>query len=95
MTTAFQVREGKRAEMKNVMHVDGSARPQTVSKAGSPLFHSLLTQVHGRTGSPFVINTSFNVNGEPMVCSPLDAVRCFYSSGLDALALGNFFLTKQ
>ncbi len=95
MTTAFQVREERREEMRAVMHVDGSARPQTVSEKGSPLFHSMLTHVHKLTGLPFVINTSFNVNGEPIVCSPLDAIRCFYSSGLDVLALGNFVLTKE
>lgn len=94
MTTSFQVQESARASMAAVAHVDGSTRPQTVSAAASPLFHRLISEFRRITGVPFVINTSFNVDGEPIVCSPRDAVRCFYSSGLDVLALGPFVLSK-
>lgn len=76
------------------VHVDGTVRPQTVRADNLPLWHSLLDSVGRRTGDPVVINTSFNVRGEPMVCTPQDAIRCFYSTGLNALAIGSFLLRK-
>ena len=94
MTTAFEVRPDRRAEMAQAMHVDGSARPQTVAPAAGERYHHLLDEFRGRTGLPFVINTSFNVNGEPIVCSPVEALRSFYASGLDVLALGDYLVTK-
>ena len=94
MTTAFTVREERREEMRAAIHLDGSARPQTVSRAANPRYHQLLREFEARTGTPYLINTSFNVNAEPIVCSPLDALRCFYSSGLEVLALGDFLLRK-
>lgn len=94
MTTAFTVREEQREVMRAAMHSDHSTRPQTVTKSSNPLFHRLLTEFHARTGIPFVINTSFNVDGEPIACTPRDALRCFYSSGLDMLAVGDFLLAK-
>jgi carbamoyltransferase len=94
MTTAFAVRPERREEMSQAVHVDGSARPQTVTPVLGGRYHALLEAFEDRTGLPFVINTSFNVNGEPIVCSPAEALRSFYASGVDALALGDFFLTK-
>ena len=94
MTTAFRAREEQRARMRSVVHVDHSARPQTVSAGASPLYHRLLSEFRARTGLPFVINTSFNVDGEPIVCSPRDALRCFYSSALDVLVMGDYVLEK-
>lgn len=94
MTTAFEVVEGQRETLRSAMHVDGSARPQTVSSTASPLFHALLSEFRDRTGLPFLINTSFNVAGEPIVATPAQALRCFYSTGLDVLALGDFLLRK-
>ena len=78
-----------------VTHVDGSARVQTVSRASSPRFHRLLELWYERTGCPVLINTSFNVRGEPLVCTPDDAVRCFRGSGLDALVLEDAVLDKR
>ncbi|RMH52830.1 MAG: hypothetical protein D6685_16210 [Bacteroidetes bacterium] len=77
-----------------VTHVDGSARVQTVDAATNPLFHRLLRAFEARTGCPVLVNTSFNVRGEPIVCTPEDAYRCFRRTHLDALVLGPFLLTK-
>jgi carbamoyltransferase len=76
------------------VHVDGTVRPQTVSRAVLPLWHHLLECVEQRTGHPILLNTSFNVRSEPIVCTPLDAVRCFFGSGLDAMAIGSFLVRK-
>lgn len=78
----------------DVVHVDGTTRPQTVRPDILPLWHRLLLAVEGRTGHPVVLNTSFNVRGEPIVCTPQDAIRCFYGSGLEALAIGGFLVRK-
>ena len=94
MTVAVEVRPERREALRSAMHVDGTARPQTVTARAGPVFHRMLREYEQRTGLPFVINTSLNVQGEPILCTPLEAIRCFYSTGLDALAIGDFFLTK-
>jgi carbamoyltransferase len=76
------------------VHVDGTVRPQTVTREALPLWHHLLECVGERTGHPILLNTSFNVRSEPIVCTPLDAIRCFFGSGLDALAVGSFLVRK-
>ncbi|MGX1668574.1 carbamoyltransferase family protein [Streptomyces sp. NPDC055400] len=76
------------------VHIDGTARPQTVTVDTNPLFHRLITTFRDLTGVGAVLNTSFNLAEEPIVCSPQDAIRTFYSSGLDLLVLGNRVLTK-
>jgi carbamoyltransferase len=76
------------------VHVDGSVRPQTVAREVLPLWHHLLECVGNRTGHPVLLNTSFNVRSEPIVCTPQDAIRCFFGSGLDALAIGSFLVRK-
>ena len=78
-----------------VTHADDSARVQTVSADASPRFHRLLVRFGELTGCPVLLNTSFNVRGEPIVCTPDDAYRCFRGSGLDALVLGDFLLDKR
>jgi len=83
-----------RSDIPAVTHVDYSARVQTVSKDVAPRFHSLLKAFEERTGCGVVINTSFNVRGEPIVCTPRDAYRCFMRTGIDYLALGSFLLDK-
>ncbi len=77
------------------VHVDGTVRPQTVRADTLALWHSLLETVGRLTGDPLLLNTSFNIRGEPIVCTPQDAIRCFYSTGLHALAIGSFLLCKQ
>jgi carbamoyltransferase len=94
MVLTAQVRPEKRSVIPSVTHVDGSARPQTVEREVSPLYWRLINEFGQRTGVPVVMNTSFNLRGEPIVCSPTDAIRTFFSSGMDALVIGNFVVEK-
>ncbi len=84
-----------RSEIPAVTHVDYSARVQTVHQETNPRFHALLAHFKATTGSPVLVNTSFNVRGEPIVCTPGDAFRCFMGTELDALAVGNLYLIKD
>jgi len=83
-----------RSEIPAVTHIDYSARIQTVSPATNPLFHRLLTAFKRLTGCPVLVNTSFNVRGEPIVCTPEDAFRCFMGNELDVLVVGQCILRK-
>ena len=94
MIVTAQVRADKRSVIPSVTHVDGSARPQTVEQDVNPLYYKLIDEFGRRTGVPVIMNTSFNLRGEPIVCSPTDAIRTFYSSGLDALVLGDRLVEK-
>jgi carbamoyltransferase len=78
-----------------VTHIDYSARVQTINSDNNPLFYALVDNFYNKTGCPILINTSFNVRGEPIVCSPEDAVKCFMSTELDNLVIGNFLLYKE
>ena len=84
-----------RSEIPAVTHVDYSARIQTVHKETNPRYYALLSAFDGKTGCPVIVNTSFNVRGEPIVCTPEDAFRCFMGSELDVLAVGNSYLRKE
>jgi carbamoyltransferase len=84
-----------RSSIPAVTHVDYSARVQTVHPETNPRFHSLLSKFRDRTGCPVLVNTSFNVRGEPIVCTPEDAFRCFMGTELDMLAIGNCILRKD
>ena len=84
-----------RSDIPAVTHVDFSARVQTVHEQTNPRFHALLRAHLARTWCPVVINTSFNVRGEPIVCTPQDAFRCFMGTGIETLAIGNCFLRKE
>jgi carbamoyltransferase len=84
-----------RSKIPAVTHVDYSARVQTVTATQNPLFHAILKRFEEKTGCPVLVNTSFNVRGEPVVCSPDDAYRCFCNTEMDALAIGNFLLTRS
>jgi carbamoyltransferase len=77
-----------------VTHVDYSARIQTVHQETNPRYYELISRFKRRTGCPVIVNTSFNVRGEPIVCTPEDAFACFMGTGIDALAIGNCFLRK-
>lgn len=94
MLFACRVREDARSKIPAVTHVNGTARVQTVDRRTNPLYYRLIEEFGSLTGIPVVLNTSFNVMGEPIVCRPVEAVRCFYSNGLDALAIGSFLLEK-
>jgi carbamoyltransferase len=89
------VKQEKAARIAAVRHVDGTARIQTVSERDAPLYHRVIRCFMERTGIPVVVNTSFNTGGEPIVCTPEDAVECYFSSPLDALAIGPYLLTKS
>jgi carbamoyltransferase len=83
-----------RSTIPAVTHVDYSARVQTVDRARNPRYHRLISTFERMTGCPVIINTSFNVRGEPIVCSPEDAYRCFMATNMDVLVLGDFVLRK-
>jgi len=85
----------KRSEIPAVTHVDYSARIQTVNKDTNPKYHKLISEFNKKTGCPIVVNTSFNVRGEPIVHSPEDAFKCFMGTEIDVLAIGNCFLKKE
>jgi carbamoyltransferase len=77
-----------------IVHVDGSARVQTVERDIEPLYHRLISRFHEMAGVPLVLNTSFNGYGEPMVETPADAVNAMHLMGLDALAVGDYLVWK-
>ena len=84
-----------RSTVPAITHVDYSARVQTVHADTNPLYHSLISRFKEKTGCPILVNTSFNVRGEPIICSPTDAFKCFMSTELDILVIENFLLTKE
>ena len=94
MILTAQVRPEKRKVIPSVTHVDGSARPQTVEEKINPLYWRLIDKFGERTGVPVIMNTSFNLRGEAIVNTPTDAIRTFFSSGMDALIIGNFLVEK-
>jgi carbamoyltransferase len=94
MILTAQVRPEKRSIIPSVTHVDGSARPQTVERDINPLYYRLIDEFGKRTGVPVVMNTSFNLRGEAIVHTPTDALRTFFSSGMDALVLGSYLVEK-
>ncbi len=94
MILTAQVRPEKRGVIPSVTHVDGSARPQTVEKEINPLYWRLIHEFGQRTGVYVVMNTSFNLRGEAIVHTPTDAIRTFFSSGMDALVIGSFLVEK-
>jgi carbamoyltransferase len=94
MLQVYQVRPEKREEIPAVTHVDGSGRLQTVSRESNPLYHNLIRTFGVRTGTPVVLNTSFNEN-EPIVNVPEEAVDCFRRTRMDTLVVGKAFLRKK
>ena len=95
MLFVHDVREGKAHRIPAVRHVDGTARIQTIRRDQHERYYDLLRAFHARTGVPVLINTSFNTRGEPIVCTPRDAVESFWSTPLDALVIGSFLLEKE
>jgi carbamoyltransferase len=94
MITAFEATEHASDLCPAVVHVDRTMRAQTVNGRAHPRFHALLKAFECRTGVPVLLNTSFNIKGEAIVCSPRDALRTFWSTGLDALAIGRCLIEK-
>jgi carbamoyltransferase len=94
MEKAVVVKKKWRKKIPAVTHFDGTARVQTVSKSSNFKFYKLIKNFHKLTGVPAIINTSFNVNGEPIVMTPTDAIKTFYSCGLDFLVIGPYIMSK-
>jgi carbamoyltransferase len=95
MITSFTCPVAKRKNVPAVVHADATLRPQTVKEGFNPRFWRLLNEFGKVTGEPLLLNTSFNIMGEPIVNHPREAVRCFYDNGLDCLVLGDFVLEKK
>ncbi len=94
MTFSFTVKDEWIKRIPEVVHVDKSARPQFVDEENNPIFYELVKSFHKKTGIPAIINTSLNRRGEPIVCSPEDAIHMFYNCGLEYMALSNFLIQK-
>ncbi|VVB64283.1 Uncharacterised protein [uncultured archaeon] len=94
MLRVFPIKSEKRDVIPAACHVDGSGRVQTVSKKTNPEFHKLIETFEKLTGVPVIINTSFNVQGEPIVCTPEDAIKCFLGTEMDILVLKKFLVVK-
>jgi len=84
-----------RSEIPAITHVDYSARIQSVNVETNPRYHQLLTKFNNKYGCPIIVNTSFNVRGEPIVCTPKDAYLCFMRTEIDYLIMGNYLLDKK
>lgn len=95
MILNFKVNERKTKEIPAVVHVDGTTRPQTVRREINEKYWKLIKAFETETSVPMVLNTSFNLAGEPIVCTPRDAIKTFFDSGMDYLALGNFLVKKS
>jgi carbamoyltransferase len=95
MLAIARVKADKTSVIPAVTHIDGTSRIQTVSRDVSPLYYDLISAFEKQTGIPLVLNTSFNLRGEPIVNTPWDALKTFYNSGLDYLVLGRFFIHKD
>lgn len=93
--TGLEKLKAARSLIPAVTHVDGSARIQTIKRADHPLYYDMVKSFYEITGCPVVVNTSFNVRGEPLVCTPEDAFRCFMRTDMDYLLIGKFILDKK
>ena len=94
MIFVVPVKKDKQGVIPAVTHVDGTARPQTVTRSTNPRYWEVIKEFERITGVPVILNTSFNVRGEPIVCTPVEAVRCFFGTGMDALVIGDFIVEK-
>jgi carbamoyltransferase len=92
MTLTFDCTEKMKDACPAAVHVDGTARPQLVAERSNPSLHRILSEYYALTGIPSLINTSFNMHEEPIVCSPDDAIRAFLQGNLEHLAIGSFLV---
>ena len=95
MLTTFAVRQDMRSVIPSVVHADGTTRPQMVTETANPRYYRLIAEFAQISGVPVLLNTSFNLKGEPIVATTLDALRTFFSSGLDVLVVGNYVVDKH
>lgn len=94
MIVAYNAKAGVANLLPSIVHVDNSVRPQTVEKDVNPRYWAILNELKSLTGHPVVINTSFNLRGQPMIAQPRDAIACFFANGLDVLVLNNYWIEK-
>jgi len=94
MTIAFEVSDKWKDIIPEVVHINGTCRPQLVDKETNPRFYDVIENFYKKSGVPVLINTSLNRKGEPIVCNPYDALRMFEGSGLKYLVLGDFLVSK-
>jgi len=94
MITSFDCRPEKKAEIPAVVHVDGTLRPQTVTKDDNSRYHRLISEFGKLTGTPVLLNSSFNVRGEPIIRTPNEAIKCFFDTGIDVLVMNDFLVEK-
>jgi len=94
MLFVYDVFEDKADKIPTARHVDGTARVQTIRRDQNPAYYDLVKAFYKRTGVPILINTSLNILGEPIVCSPQDAIECFWISPIEALVIGPFLVVK-
>ena len=94
MVIAFDANDALRRDAPAIVHVDGTARVQSVARDEEPLYYALIEAFGEMTGVPVLLNTSFNVKGEPIVCTARDALRTFWSTALDVLAIEDFIVAK-
>ena len=95
MTFTLDVADGRAKDIAAVVHVDGTARVQTVRSSSNEIYYELIRKYNAHSGIPVILNTSFNLKGQPIVESPRDALMTFYGCGLDALVIGNFVVRKS
>ena len=95
MEKTVQVKTNWRKRLPAITHIDNSARVQTVSKSYNEKFYNLIKEFYRITDVPVLVNTSFNLNGQPIVCDPTDAIKTFFSCGLDILAIGDYVVMKD
>lgn len=94
MVSSFTAKEGMKSRIPAVIHEDYTARPQRVKADINPRYHKLISEFGKITGESILLNTSFNIKGEPIVCNPREAIKCFFDTGLDILVIGNFLIRK-
>ena len=95
MVTSFTVKKDKQDKIPAVVHVDGTARPHMVKKETNPRYYDLIKAFGEITGEYVILNTSFNVKGEPVVCHPREAIKCFFDTGIEVLFMGNYKISKS
>jgi carbamoyltransferase len=95
MNFVCKAKQGVNNLIPSVIHEDETARVQTVAQDTNRLFHQLLSEFHNLTACPILVNTSFNIRGEPMVLSPKDAFNCLMNTGIDILVIGNFYIERE
>ncbi len=94
MLHTFQVKKEKQKEVTAITHIDGSTRPQSVNRKTNPKYHDLINSFYKKTGTPIVLNTSYNGSKEPIVSTPMDAITSFFSNSTDYLAIGDYLISK-